>query len=83
MKNNYKTRLETFCMECEMGEARLVDQQKFAKDLRKLLTEDEKNRVWLRFLRNWVREEGERQSICTYEILGNEVCSDCGCGKKK
>ena len=73
---NYKSRLETFCIECEMGEARLVNQQKFAKDLRKLLEENEG-------LRNWVREEGERNSICTYDILGDEVCSDCGCHRKK
>jgi hypothetical protein len=76
MKNNYKTRLETFCIECEMGEARLVNQQKFAKDLRKLLEENEN-------LRNYVREEGERNSTCTYYILGDEVCSDCGCHRKK
>ena len=44
--------------------------------MRKLLEENEG-------LRHWVREEGERNSICTYDILGREVCSDCGCGKKK
>jgi hypothetical protein len=75
MKNNYKTRLKTFCNECEMGEARLVYQKKFAKDLKKLLEENEG-------LRNWVREEGERNSICTYDILGDKVCSDCGCHRK-
>lgn len=42
MKNNYKTRLETFCIECEMDEARLVNQQKFAKDLRELLADKER-----------------------------------------
>jgi hypothetical protein len=33
-------------------------------------------------LREWVREEGRRCDLCTYEIL-KEVCIGCRCGKQK
>jgi len=64
MKNNYKTRLETFCMECEMGEARLVDQQKFAKDLRELFDENAR-------LNEIIHAKNARYSI--EEQISNEI----------
>ena len=33
-------------------------------------------------LREWVKEEGRRNDVCTYGIL-KEVCEDCRCGKRK
>lgn len=33
-------------------------------------------------LREWVKEEGKRNDVCTYGIL-KEVCEDCQCGKRK
>jgi predicted nuclease with TOPRIM domain len=33
-------------------------------------------------LRAWIKEEGSRNDVCTYEIL-KEVCDDCKCGKRK
>ena len=32
-------------------------------------------------LEAWVREEGNRGSICTYDILNKEICSGCLCGR--
>ena len=33
-------------------------------------------------LREWIRCEGERTNVCTYNILG-EVCGYCECKRKK
>ena len=30
----------------------------------------------------WIREEGERNDTCTYNILGGEVCRSCQCKRK-
>lgn len=32
-------------------------------------------------MREWIHEEGERNNICTYNILG-EVCGYCECKRK-
>lgn len=34
-------------------------------------------------LRNWIRDEGQRNNTCTYDILGGEVCQGCKCGKNQ
>ncbi len=48
------------------------------------LSEGEKNlvkaRLEIEHLGEWIREQGERSDICTYNIL-REVCSYCRCGK--
>lgn len=33
-------------------------------------------------LREWVKEEGKRNDVCTYGIL-KEICEDCKCRKRK
>lgn len=33
-------------------------------------------------MREWIHEEGERNNVCTYNILG-EVCGYCECTRKK
>ena len=33
-------------------------------------------------LREWIHEEGERNDVCTYNILG-KVCGYCECKRKK
>lgn len=33
-------------------------------------------------LREWVKEEGERTNICTYDLL-NEICENCQCVRQK
>ena len=32
-------------------------------------------------MREWIHEEGERNNICTYNVLG-EVCGYCECKRK-
>lgn len=32
-------------------------------------------------LRSWIKDEGERNNTCTYNVL-NEVCAYCQCNKK-
>ena len=32
-------------------------------------------------LREWVKEEGKRNDVCTYGIL-KEICEDCKCSKR-
>jgi hypothetical protein len=32
----------------------------------------------LQRLEDWIRAEGERSDVCTYDVLG-EVCSTCKC----
>mgnify|MGYP001617062849 CR=1 FL=1 len=32
-------------------------------------------------LERWIRNEGENNNICTYNILG-EICVGCGCKRK-
>ena len=33
-------------------------------------------------MRNWIHEEGDRNDVCTYNILG-EVCGYCECKRKE
>ena len=33
-------------------------------------------------MRNWIHEEGDRNNVCTYNILG-EVCGYCECKRKE
>lgn len=33
-------------------------------------------------MREWIHEEGERNNVCTYNILGT-VCGYCECKRKK
>ena len=33
-------------------------------------------------LREWVKEEGERMNVCTYDLL-NEICENCKCVMRK
>ncbi len=39
-------------------------------------------RLRIEKLENWIREEGERNHTCTYEILDREICSDCQCSRR-
>ena len=32
-------------------------------------------------LRDWIREEGKRTNMCTFDILRGEVCESCRCGR--
>lgn len=34
------------------------------------------------FLREWIKEEGERNNTCTFYVLGN-ICENCKCGRDK
>ena len=34
-------------------------------------------------LENWIREEGSRGNVCTYNILQGEICEGCLCGRVK
>lgn len=34
-------------------------------------------------LREWIREEGQRTNVCTFDILGGEVCGGCRCERGK
>jgi hypothetical protein len=34
-------------------------------------------------LENWVREEGSRSNVCTFNILQGEICEGCLCGRVK
>lgn len=49
MNKEHQKSLETFCIECEMGEGRLHNQRKFAKDLRQLLNDNAALRAALKF----------------------------------
>ena len=37
--------------------------------------------VEIKRLREWIREEGERNNTCTFNVLG-EVCGYCECKRK-
>lgn len=47
-------------------------------ELEKVTTLERENAA----LREWVKEEGKRNDVCTYGIL-KEVCEDCKCSKRK
>lgn len=34
-------------------------------------------------LREWIRGEGVRTNICTFDILGGEVCENCRCERSR
>lgn len=41
----------------------------------------ERAAVEIRRLREWIRNEGERNNTCTFNVLG-EVCGYCECKRK-
>jgi len=34
-------------------------------------------------LENWIREEGSRGNVCTFNILQGEICEGCLCSRAK
>ena len=34
-------------------------------------------------LREWIKWAGDNGNICTWYVLGEEVCSNCKCGRKQ
>ncbi len=39
--------------------------------------------IEIQALRNWIREEGARTNTCTANVLREEICEGCKCGKTK